>query len=1001
MPIRVVNVIPQSLSGETNFDSEPTITVNPANPQQIVLTSFTPDTAAPVTTGPYFFSTDGGVSWAQNSVIPGGTSTFGTKDICARFGGSSGVLYAGILRGDGSFRLHILRKANFAGPGLMAVLLDRTPVDQPWVTAATAGNTDRVYVSNNDISQRPTGNTASIDFDLDAANTAAFASIARLETRPSAAIGGGNSQDGPSVRTAIHRSGVVYAAFFGWRTFASPNITDIVVCRDNNWGQAVPPFSDLVDPDTNSGLRVATGVSVAALGTLLGTQRIGSNLTIAVDPRNSQRVYVAWCDGLATVASPYTLRVRRSDNGGQNWTPDLFTVANATNPGLAVNNQGVVGLLYQQLASVSGTNRWRTHLVRSTDHMATVATDHTLADVIDSSAGSTITVIIGDYADLIAIGKDFYGAFSGQNAPVMANFPQGVTYLRNANFGTGTLLATDNVTPVSASVDPFFVHFQTVEPKDDFYVRDWTDSPASGDDGSEPSIRPVFYSTSDVWNRRGTLPGSFPNDQPDNEDAGNGLGNIGDNWLFARVRRKAAAAGGSPDVTVQAHFLVSKLGTGSNYEDATDSDPDITISGPDPTLTFTAAEVGPKTTAALQWHLNPIGSTHLCAAVEISTPADPFLNVTLHGRAPGWPTQDLEIVDDNNKAQRNMGLSTTPARGVGLSLAATFGLVHNAATFPRDMLIRYAIPVELLRRVPGLQIESPGRDPIQAKAEGTFVLAGMQPGENRWVGARFRPPKGKEDETVALFFDEIVNGAAVNGFGLGLRLGSDLDTSIYTLKRVRSVFTRLEAGWKVPGAAPLIDLALASLKDLTKPRTKAAPTAWLAGFRKYTDFFGQVKELIGREDGFGVEREAAGLRKLLDGKSDLDILVCLDSYLERVDAHLTTLLLRRGDRADVLQNIHWQRDLMSRLKGGPSDARRAIEQYSSAFIAAWEARKAGSRDFPDAIKRLLPALRDLSGELQDAHLKRLLEALAGGSDVESLQRLHREALLQMQTHVAV
>ena len=198
---------------------------------------------------------------------------------------------------------------------------------------------------------------------------------------------GMGSQDGPSVRTAIHRSGVVYGAFFGWRTFASPNVTDIVVCRDDNWGQGATPFTSLVDPgDLNAGLRVATGVQVAALGSTLGTQRIGSNLTIAVDPRNSQRVYLAWCDGLATAMSPYTLRVRRSDNGGMNWTGDLFTVANATNCGLAVSTQGVVALLYQQLANVSGTNRWRTHLVRSTDHFATAATDHTLADVIDSSA---------------------------------------------------------------------------------------------------------------------------------------------------------------------------------------------------------------------------------------------------------------------------------------------------------------------------------------------------------------------------------------------------------------------------------------------------------------------------------------------------------------------------------------------------------------------------------------------------------------------------------------
>src|SRR6266699_2974547 len=128
MPLRVINIIPRFLSAETNFDSEPSIAVNPSNPQQIVISAFTPDTAAPVTTGQYFFSTDGGTTWALNSVIPGGTATFGTQDMSVRFGGSSGVLYAGIIRGDSGFlpRMNILRKANFSGPGLMTVLVDRT-----------------------------------------------------------------------------------------------------------------------------------------------------------------------------------------------------------------------------------------------------------------------------------------------------------------------------------------------------------------------------------------------------------------------------------------------------------------------------------------------------------------------------------------------------------------------------------------------------------------------------------------------------------------------------------------------------------------------------------------------------------------------------------------------------------------------------------------------------------------------------------------------------------
>ena len=477
MPLRVINVIPRNLSAEVNFDSEPSVTVNPANPQQIVVTAFTPDTATPVTTGPYFYSTDGGATWFQNSVIPGGTALLGTRDISVRFA-ASGILYAGILRGD-TGAMNILRKANFSGPGTMTILLTRTPEDQPWVEAITQGGADRVYVASNDISQRPTGQTASVDFSQNAGTAAApagFTNTARLESRASAALPastGGGSQDGPSVRVAIHPSGVLYGVYFGWRTFSSPNISDIVVVRDDNWASGAAPFQALSDPpptahppgDGNVGLRIATGVNIAPLGTLLGTQRVGSSLSIAVDPLDSQRVYVAWCDGLATAASPYTLRVRRSDDGGQTWTGDLFTHKNATNPGLAVNSRGTVALLYQELVTTAGSpDRWHTHLVKSLDLFHSVFSDDLLAAVLDSKTGATITVIIGDYDNLLAVGKDFYGVFSAHNVPDKANFPADVTYLRNKDFATKKLLSVDNKTEVSPSVDPFFFHDQALEP---------------------------------------------------------------------------------------------------------------------------------------------------------------------------------------------------------------------------------------------------------------------------------------------------------------------------------------------------------------------------------------------------------------------------------------------------------------------------------------------------------------------------------------------------------
>jgi hypothetical protein len=541
---------------------------------------------------------------------------------------------------------------------------------------------------------------------------------------------------------------------------------------------------------------------------------------------------------------------------------------------------------------------------------------------------------------------------------------------------------------------------QTVEPKDDFYVRDWTDSPTSGDDGSEPSIKPVFYATSDIWNRRGTLPGGFPNDQPANEDAGNGVGNIGDNWLFARVRRRAAAAAGAPDVTVNAHFLVSKLGTGSNYEDASDGDPDVTLSGTDPTLVFAAAETGPKSTAAFPWHLNPIASTHLCVAVQISTPTDPFVFPSLHGRAPGWPTTDLDVVDDNNKAQRNMGLSTTPARGTGLCLADSFGIVHNAATFPRDIEIRYTVPPEVLKRSKRVAIEIPGQKQVPARPTGTFTLAGVQPGENRWVGARLTAVKGAQPETLTIVFDEMLNGSAVNGFGLGIRLGTDRAAVVHALHRLLSVSNRLVAGWAVGDAERLAEVATTALATTAKTKGRVS-LGWLDALRSDTTFMDTVRELLGADDPFKIQRQVAGLRKSLAGKADVGVLVCLCSYLERIDAHLTMLQLSQGDRADVLQNVTWQRDILTRLKGDTSDAGKRIDELSAGFVQAWDVGKAGARDFPGLVRSLLPPLEKLVAEVKDPSLREHIHALAGGGDdVVTLQRLHRELLLGLQAHVA-
>jgi hypothetical protein len=63
---------------------------------------------------------------------------------------------------------------------------------------------------------------------------------------------------------------------------------------------------------------------------------------------------------------------------------------------------------------------------------------------------------LGDYTDLVAVGSTFYGVFSALNIPDNANFPQGVSYLRNADFTTHQLRNMANTANVTPSIDPFF-----------------------------------------------------------------------------------------------------------------------------------------------------------------------------------------------------------------------------------------------------------------------------------------------------------------------------------------------------------------------------------------------------------------------------------------------------------------------------------------------------------------------------------------------------------------
>src|SRR5262249_14668542 len=122
---------------------------------------------------------------------------------------------------------------------------------------------------------------------------------------------------------------------------------------------------------------------------------------------------------------------------------------------LAVNSDGAVGFLYQQLIGSGAGQRWVTKLELGTSGGTTWKT-LVLATTPSHTPIIAFDPYLGDYDQIIALGRDFYGVFSANNTPRKANFPNGVTYQRNANFSKGTLLDVDNKKHVHASIDPFF-----------------------------------------------------------------------------------------------------------------------------------------------------------------------------------------------------------------------------------------------------------------------------------------------------------------------------------------------------------------------------------------------------------------------------------------------------------------------------------------------------------------------------------------------------------------
>ena len=323
----------------------------------------------------------------------------------------------------------------------------------PWVVTGTAG---RVYIGFNNADEAVNGASAMVRVSTDGGATFSNTVIDRV---------GAANYDNPAIRLAVN-SDRVYAAFVRFNSVIStlPDLTyrnaEVVVVRDDQGATGASKFSVLGAGGV--GTVVAAVPWIDDFSGVQANNRIGADLSLAVDPHNPDRVLIAYQSSPSATVS--NLVVSESLDGGAHWTTRATLAAQSSAlPALSILDDGTVGLLYET-----------ENLGFAEPHFLVTRNDFAdFTDTVLARSDKTIVPVeyqpyLGDYFDLQSAGMTFAGTFAAPNVNdgALGLFPNGVTFLRSTSGAPGTpsFALNDGLgNPVANSIDPFFFT-QTFEP---------------------------------------------------------------------------------------------------------------------------------------------------------------------------------------------------------------------------------------------------------------------------------------------------------------------------------------------------------------------------------------------------------------------------------------------------------------------------------------------------------------------------------------------------------
>ncbi|MFC3573659.1 Ig-like domain repeat protein [Streptomyces yaanensis] len=439
-----VFIIDASASANSTGGEEPSIAVNPNNPNQVAITRFGPQCWN--LNASLLYTSDGGQHWTNENSIPPPTG-WPTAEGCPCDQtidyGRDGRLYGtfqfsrspgrAIVTGSTTDPTNPSAWKWNGNPAQLTNNKDQIDVDQPWLLVnrdPQIATQDNVYVlSNEDFgSSGPSNELGYVSYGADPVDITV---MTRLGGQPSPHV------VNPAPRLATdHRNGTVYALYQQSTTpgTTQPKNVTYKLNRSTDAGHTwtlngsvdgLTLNSDPVPNNQSPGYKFAGNTRVE-----------GGVHHVAVDPSNGD-VYVVYGE---TAGGNNQLKILRltSDGAGGLSVGTAYDVSTSTNiglPSVAVLSDGTVGVLYDSYEGTTpdGFPIVAAHLARSTDQGVTFSDTVLEQFATPKPEADPLQDALGDYQQLKAVGDTFHGVFAGNTLGVPSDAPVHAVYFKTTS----------------------------------------------------------------------------------------------------------------------------------------------------------------------------------------------------------------------------------------------------------------------------------------------------------------------------------------------------------------------------------------------------------------------------------------------------------------------------------------------------------------------------------------------------------------------------------------